>query len=82
MTSSKKDDGKKKGNLEPIMEAKNKNDDIKAKEDLEEEESKEDLEEDLLTKLIDAMKEINNLKKENEELKRKAQYGVQDKEGS
>ena len=43
MTSSQEDDGNQEGNPKPIQEFENKNDDIKAKEDLEEEESKEDL---------------------------------------
>ena len=75
MTSSEEYDGKQEGNSKPIMEVENKNYDIKAKEDLEEEESKEDFEEDLLTKLIDAMEEINSLKKENGELNKRAQDG-------
>jgi len=52
---------------------------IKAKEDLEYEENKEDFEEYLLTKIMAFMEEINNLKKENEELKKKVQVGDQDK---
>ncbi len=40
ITSSEEDDGKKNGNPEPIKEVENKNDDIKAKEDVEEEERK------------------------------------------
>jgi len=79
MTSSEEDDGKQEGNPEPIKEAENKNDDIKAKEDLEEEERYEGFEEDLLAKLIAVMEEINNLKKENEDLKKKLQYGDLDK---
>jgi len=75
MTSSQEDDGKQEGNPEPIKEDENKNDDIKAKEDLKEEESKEGFEEDLLTKIIASMEEINSLKKDNKELKKKAQDG-------
>jgi len=59
--------------LEPIKEAEDKSDNTKAKEDLEDEENEEDFEEDLLTKLMAAIEEINNLKNENEELKKKAQ---------
>ena len=44
MTTSQEDDGKQEGNPEPIMEAENKNDDIKAKEDLEDEENEKDFE--------------------------------------
>lgn len=40
MTTSQEDDGNQEGNPEPIKDAENKNDYIKAKEDLEEEESK------------------------------------------
>ena len=79
MTTSQEDDGNQEGNPEPIIEAKNENDDIKAKEDLEDEENEEDFEEDLLTKLMVAIEEINNLKNENEELKKKAQVGDQNK---
>ncbi len=78
ITTSQEDDGKQEGNSEPIKEAENKNDDIKGKEDLEEEERKEDFE-DLLTKPIVAMEEINSLKKEKEELKKKVQGGDQHK---
>ena len=39
MTISEEDDGNQEGNLEPITEAENENDDIKAKEDLEDEEN-------------------------------------------
>ena len=81
MTISQEDDGNQEGNPEPIMEAENENDDIKAKEDLEDEENEKDFVEDLLTKLMTAMEEINNLKKENEELKKKALVGDQDKQG-
>ena len=79
MTSSQEDDGKQEGNPKPIKEVENKNDDIKDKEDLEEEENKEGFEEDLLNKLMASVEEINGLKKENEELKKKAQDGSQDK---
>ena len=52
MTTSQEDDGNQEGNPEPIIEAENENDDIKAKEDLEDEENEKDFEEDLLTKLM------------------------------
>ena len=42
MTTSQEDDGKQEGNPEPIMEDENKNDDIKAKEDLKDEENEKD----------------------------------------
>ena len=74
MTISQEDDG----NLEPIMEAEHENDDVKAKEDLEDEENEKDFVEELLTKLMTAMEEINNLKEENEELKKRALVGNQD----
>ena len=78
MISSQENDGKQEGNPEPIIEAENENDGIKAKEDLEDEENEKDFEEDLLTKLMVTMKEINNFEKENEELKKKAQVGDQE----
>ena len=40
MTISQEDDGNQEGNPEPIIEAENENDDIKAKADLEDEENK------------------------------------------
>jgi len=52
-----------------------KNDDNKTKGNLVDE---DDFEENLLTKLMAAMGEIINLKKENEELKKKVQVGDQD----
>lgn len=79
MTISQEDDGKQEGNRELIKEAEDKSDDIKAKEHLEDVENEKYFEEDLLTKLIATMEEIKNLKKENEELKKKAQFGDQDK---
>ena len=79
MICSQENDGKQEGNPEAIKEGEDKSDNIKAKEDLEDEENEEDFEEDLLTKLMAAMEEIKNLKKENEELKKKVQFGDQDK---
>ena len=70
MISSQENDGKQEVNLEPIKE--DKSDDIKAKEDLEDEENEFFFEEYLLIKLMATMEEINNLKRENEELKKKA----------
>jgi len=66
-------------NPEPIKEGEDKSDNIKAKQDLDDEENEEYFEEDLFTKLMAAIEEINNLKNENEELKKKAQVGDQDK---
>ena len=79
MISSQQDDGKLEISIDFVREVKDKRDDNKAKEDLEDEENKEDFEEDLLNKLMASMEEINSLKKENEELKKKVQYGNQDK---
>ena len=79
MISSWENDGKQEGNLDPIEEGEDKSNNIKAKEALEDEENEKDFEEDLLTKLMATMEEINNLKKENKELKKKAQVGDQDK---
>ena len=79
MIYSQENDGKQEGNPEPIKEGEDKSDNIKAKEYLEDEENEKDFEEYLLTKLMDTMEEINNLKRENEELKKKVQVGDQDK---
>jgi len=79
MISSQGNDGKQEGNPKPIKEAEDKSDNIKAKEDPENEENEVDFEEDLLTKLMVAIEEINNLKNKNEERKKKAQVGDQDK---
>lgn len=81
MIYSQENDGKQEGNWEPIKEAEDKSDNIKAKQDLEDEDNEEDFEEYLLTKLMAATEEINNLKNENEELKNKVQVGDQDKTG-
>lgn len=75
MTCNKEYYWKKGGNPEPIKEDENKNEDIKAKEDLEDEENKEDLQEYLMEKLVASIEEIISLKKENEELKKQSQYG-------
>ncbi len=75
MTTSQEDDGKQEGNPEPIIEAENENDDIKAKANLEDEGNEKDFVEDLLAQLTAAMEEIINLKKENKELKKKALAG-------
>ena len=79
MISSQEDDEKQERSPESINKDEDKRDDNKAKEDLEDEENKEYFEEDLLNKLMSSMGEINCLKKENEELKKKAQDGNQDK---
>ena len=55
MTISQEDDGNLERNPEPIIEAKNENDDIKAKEDLEDEENEKYFEEDILAKLMATM---------------------------
>ena len=78
MISSQEDDGKQEIIPESFKEAEDKRDDNKAKEDLEDEENKEDFEEYLLNKLMASMEEVNSLKNENEELKKKAQDGNQD----
>ena len=78
MTISQEDDGNQEGNPEPIIEAENENDDIKAKADLEDEDNEKDFVEDLLAQFMAAMEEIDNLKKENEELKKIALAGDQD----
>jgi len=75
MISSQENDVKKEGNLEPIKEVEDKSRDIKANEDLEDEENEKYLEEYLLTKIMATMEDINNLKNENEKLKKKAQVG-------
>ena len=79
MISIQENEGKQEGNLDPIKEGEDKSDNIKAKEDLEDEENEKDFEEYILTKIIVTMEEINNLKKENEELKKKVQVADQDK---
>lgn len=79
MISSKEKDGKQEGNPKPIKEGEYKSDNIKAKEDLEDEENDEYFEEGLLTKIMATMEEINSLEKKNEEPKKKAQVGDQDK---
>jgi len=79
MFSSQEDDGKQERSPKSIKETEDKKYENEAKEELEDEENKEDFEEDLLNKLMASMEEINSLKKENEELKKKAQDGNQDK---
>ena len=79
MISSQEDDGKQEISPKSVKEVEGKRDENKAKEDLEDEENKEDFEEDLLNKLMASMEEINSLKRENEELKKKVQDGDQDK---
>jgi len=66
------------GDPEPIIEAENENDDIKAEADLKDEENEKDFVEELLAQLMTAMEEINNLKKENEALKKIALDSDQD----
>lgn len=63
MISSQENDGKQKGNPEPIKEGEDKSDNIKAKEDLEDEENEKYFEEDLLSKLMAAMEEMRNLRR-------------------
>ena len=63
MTISQEDDGNQVGNLEPIIE---------------DEENEKDFVEDLLAQLMAAMEEINNLKKEIQELKKITLAGDQD----
>jgi len=63
--SNRENDRKQKENPEPVKEAEDKIDDIKAKEDLENEENEKDFVEDLMPKLMASMQEIINLKKEN-----------------
>ena len=79
MISSQNDDGKQEISPKSIKEVEDKRDENKAKEDIEDEENKEDFEEDLLNKLMASMEEINRLKKENGELKKKAPVGDQNK---
>jgi len=67
-----------KGDPKPIIEAKNENEDIKAEADLEDEKNEKDFVEELLAQFMAAMEEINNLKKENEALKKIAPIGNQD----
>lgn len=78
MTISQEDDGNLERNLEPIIEAENKNDNIKAKADLEYEENEKDFVEEILAQVMTAMEEINNLKNENKEIKKIALVGDQD----
>ena len=75
MTISQEYDGNLEGNPKPIIEAKYENDDIMAKVDLEDEENEKYFVEELLAQLMTAMEEINNLKKENEKLKKIAPVG-------
>ena len=63
MTSNKEDDGNQERNPKPIKEAENKNEDIKARENLEDEENEEDLQEDLKAKLEVVLKQIRQLNK-------------------
>lgn len=70
MTYIQEYDGKQEGNIEPIKEYENNNDDIKTKEDLEDEN-----EEYLKEKIVLSLDEISSLKKENEELKKKSHDG-------
>ena len=78
MNINQEDNGYLEGNSEPIIEAENKNDDIKAVADQKDEENEKDFVEELLAQLMTAMEEINNLKKENEALKKIAPVGNQD----
>jgi len=77
--SNQENDGKEEGNPEAIREAEDKINNIMAKNYLEDEENEEDFKEDILSKLMAARKDINNLKRENEELKKKAQVDDQEK---
>ena len=79
MISSQDDDEKQERSPESVNEDEDKGDDNKAKEDLEDKQNEENFKEYLLNKLMSSMEEISNLKKENEKLKKKVQYGNQDK---
>ena len=78
MISSQENDGKQEDNPESIKEAEDKIDDIKAREDIENEENEKYFVEELLAQLMTVMEENNNLKKENEALKKIALVGDQD----
>ena len=77
-TTSEENYGKQEGSPEPIKEAENKNDDIKIVADQKDEENEKDFVEELLARLMTVMEENNNLKKENEALKKIAPIGDQD----
>ena len=63
MTINQEDDGNQEGNPEPIIEAENKNDDIKTVADQKDEENEKYFVEELLAQLMTVMEENNNLKK-------------------
>jgi len=78
MTISQEDDGNLDRNPKPVKEAEHGNDDVKAEADLEDKENEKDFVEELLAQLMNAMEEIDNLEKENEEFKKTALVGNQD----